>query len=152
MARIYLDNAATSWPKPEAVRDSVALPGWRVLIMLLGMIGLPADAASEPGFRVLDAASRLEDGVHRVDAHIDFAFSDDAIEAMANGVAITISVHMHVQRERTLLNQTIAEVRARYKIQAHSLSQRFLVTNLSTDETMTFLTYEAMRQGLGSIF
>jgi len=132
-------------------RGTLRERGRRMLLVLLGTTVVSTGAASEPGFRILDASSRLDNGVHLVDASIDFAFSTDAIEAMASGVAITVSVRMEVQRERALLNETIAEVRARYRIQAHSLSRRFLVTNLSTDETMTFQTYEAMKLGLGSI-
>ena len=118
---------------------------------MLCMFAFPGSAASEAGFRILDASSRLSDGVHRVDLSVDFDFSEAAIEAMRNGVAITVSVRMQVLRVRALLDETIAEVRARYRIQAHSLSRRFRVTNLSTDERMTFLTYEAMKRGLGSI-
>lgn len=117
----------------------------------LGLSCAPALGQDDPGFRVLEADSRLEDGVHRVDARIDYTFSEDAVEAMQNGVAITVSVRMQVLRNRPLFDETIAQVRARYRLQAHSLSERFVATNLSTDESKTFRSLDAMTRDIGVI-
>ena len=138
------------WPSVDTKQGAPRLPPWRLLPVLLGIAAMTAVAATAAGLRVLEAHSRLANGVHRVDARIDFGFSKDAIEAMENGVPITVSVQLQVLRTRMLLDETVAEVRARYQIQAHSLSRRFRVTNLSTDESMTFQTYEAMKQALGN--
>lgn len=130
-------------------------PGQRVRVTLIAVLALalalvaPRNGAAD--FRVLDAGSRLQDGIHRVDARIDFRFSDDAIAAMDSGVAIVVSVRMEVLRLRTLLDETVAEVRARYRIESRSLSRTFVVTNLSTDETKTYQSFDGMIAALGEI-
>ena len=80
------------WSNPERARDARTGSVLRATLLVLSTLAIPGSASSEPGFRVLDASSRLTDGVHRVDVNVDFAFSEDAIEAMRNGVAITVSV------------------------------------------------------------
>ncbi len=110
-----------------------------------------ASIDEQPGFEILDASSYIDDGIHRVNARIRYRFSQQAIEAMDNGVAITISLRMEVLRERPVVNESIAAVRARYRIQAHSLSQRYVVRNLNTDESMTFQDLGAVVAALGEV-
>ncbi len=106
---------------------------------------------SEPGFEVVSAGTRLVDGVHRLRAHVDFRFSDEAVEAMENGVAVTVSVEMQVLEIGRLVDRKVAAVTARYRIQVHALSRQYLVKNLSTGETATYRSFDDMREGLGTI-
>lgn len=119
--------------------------------LLCANIARGASIDDRPGFDVLDADSYLHEGIHRVNARILYRFSDEAIEAMDNGVAITISVRMEVLRERPVIDENIAAVRARYRIQAHSLSQRYVVRNLNTDESMTFQDLDDVVTALGEL-
>jgi len=161
--RAWMGFSMRCWPRFDSRHGA---PQVGVLCLLFTLLASPGVAAqsgnqsgnqsgteggSEPGFRVLEAHSTLREGVHRVDAKIDFRFSDEAIEAMENGVAITVSIQMQVRRVRALIDETVAEVRARYRIQTHSLSRRYVVTNLSTDESKTFHTYQAMLGSLGDV-
>jgi hypothetical protein len=122
------------------------------LLSLLAIMSIAASrAGAEPGFTILNAATRLVDGVHRLDASIGFNFSADAIEAMDNGVAVTISVEMEVLELGALWDRDVASVHARYRIQVHALSRQYLVRNLSTGETQTYHRFEDMADGLGRI-
>jgi len=112
-------------------------------------LGAALYAAAKPGFTVRTAGTRLVDGVHRVDARIDFAFSGEALEAMENGVAITVSVRMQVLELSRVWDREVAAVTARYRIQAHALSRQYLVKNLSTGEVSTYRDFDDMRQAIG---
>ncbi len=108
----------------------------------------PSDA---PGFEVRSVETHVVGGVHQVDARIDFDFSDEIAEAMMNGVAITVAVEMQVLELSRLWDRQVAQVQARYQIQAHALSRQYLVRNLSTGETATYRSFEEMVERLGTI-
>lgn len=122
------------------------------LLSLLAIMSIAvAKPGVEPGFTIRSAATRLVDGVHRLDAIIGFNFSAEAVEAMHNGVAVTVSVDMEVLELGRLWDQGVAAVQARYRIQVHALSRQYLVRNMSTGQTSTHASFEEMVDGLGRI-
>ncbi len=131
----------------RAHRAAIAL-----LVGLLACNALAADPhESEPGFTVRSANTRLVNGVHRVRASIAFNFSEEAVDAMQNGVAVTVAVEMQVLQVGRLLDRKVASVAARYRIQVHALSHQFFAKNLSTGETATYRSIEEMSEQLGTI-
>ena len=122
------------------------------LLSVLAIVSIAASRpVTEPGFTIRSAATRLVDGVHRLDASIGFNFSPEAVEAMHNGVAMTVSVDMEVVEPGTLWDRGVAEVHAHYRIQVHTLSRQYLVRNLSTGQTATYRSFEEMVDGVGQI-
>jgi hypothetical protein len=107
--------------------------------------------AASAGFKVLDAGTQLFDGVHRVHANIAFDFSDEALEAMRNGVTLTVSIDMQVLRIGRLWDQRIATVKAQYRIKSHALSRQYVVKDLSTGESTTYSNFDEMTTQLGHI-
>ena len=121
-------------------------------LILLGTLGAGALAADpEHGFVVRHADSRLELGVVLLDATIDFQFSEQAVEAMRNGVPLTVSVEMQVLRERPGPDKSVALIRARYRIKTHALSNQYVITNLGSGEARTYGSFDEMRAALGHI-
>lgn len=51
------------------------------------------------GFSIEEAASRLENDVYVIDATIDYDFSEVALEALENGVPLTVDLHIQVRRD-----------------------------------------------------
>ena len=107
--------------------------------------------AASPGFHIQHATTRLVDGVHLLYARIVFDFSDDVVEAMENGVAITVAIESEVLRMARGWDRTVGRVQARYRIQVHSLSRQYVVRNLSTGETTTYPDLAEMTDALGNI-
>ena len=95
--------------------------------------------------------TQLTDGVHRVHADIAFDFSDEALDAMENGVALTVSVDMQVLQVNRLWDQRVATVKAQYRIQAHALTRHYVIKDLSTGESTTYLNFAEMTARLGHI-
>jgi hypothetical protein len=116
-------------------------------ILCFSFACFPANAE----FKVLDASTRLTDGVYRVYADIAFDFSDEAIEAMRNGVALTVSVDMQVLEVNRVWDQNVATVKAQYRIQAHALSRQYVTRDLSTGESTTYPDFDEMIARLGHI-
>lgn len=105
----------------------------------------------DPGFRVEQANIRLHQGVYLLDASIRFDFSPESIEAMDNGVSLTILVDVEVLRKYWLWGHKIIEQQARFVVGIHALSKRYLVKNLSSGESHTFRTIEEMASALGTV-
>lgn len=108
-------------------------------------------SAAEPGFAVHEAGTRLVDGVHRLHARVSFGFSEEAVEAMENGVAVTVAIESEVLELSRLWDRPVAQVRARYRIQVHALSGQYVVRNLSTGETVTYRNLDEMVAALGVV-
>lgn len=109
----------------------------------------PAD--SEPGFHVQNAHLRLEDGVYLLDASIHFEFSDESIEAMDNGVALTILLDIEVLKKHLFWHKTVVQRQSRFRVRVHALSKLYVVRDLDSGETQTFQTIREMTEALGMV-
>ena len=121
----------------------------------LAMVPTGSTSASPPqegpGFRIRDATVRLVDGAYVLDANVDYRFSPESLEAMESGVPITVLLEAAIERERPLLDERVASVRARQRIKKHALSEQYVVTDLRTGRARTFASFEEMSAGLGRI-
>ncbi|MCP5149385.1 MAG: DUF4390 domain-containing protein [Ectothiorhodospiraceae bacterium] len=140
---------------PDAEAAPARLPGLPLLVamLLLALGARPALTADAPGagFRVESVAVRLLDDVYRLDATIDFDFSDESLEALENGVPLTVVIDMEIMRERRFLDERVGAVSARYRIRKHALSGQYVVTNEASGEAMTYQTFREMRASLGRV-
>lgn len=118
------------------------------LLLALAAIG-PLHAA---GFSVRDASTRLSDGVYRLDADLGFRFSEQAIQALQNGVPLTLRVDIEVARSRWWwLDATVATLEQRYRIKYHAFSDKYLVHNFNSGAFYTYPTLAGAVDALGRI-
>lgn len=141
------------WPSPE--RSATWRAGLvRIALLASVLVCLPPHAvhASETdGFEVREVSIRLLGGVYRLDAEVDFDFSDDSLEALHSGVPLTVLVEMEVLRERFLMDARVARVTAHYQLHVHALSGHYVVTDLATGASTSFRTYPEAVAALGRI-
>ena len=101
-------------------------------------------------FEVEYAALRPAGESYVVDARIDFAFSEDNLEAMRNGVALTVIVDIEVRRERgQWWDETLAARETRYRIETNVLTGRYRLRNLDDGSTRNYRSLEEMMETLG---
>ncbi len=124
-----------------------------IAVLLCAWCGLTAaPAAADTEFYVRRAETHLEEGVYRLDARIQYRFSEESLEALRSGVAITIVVGIDVERRRQYLwNETVASLRQRYQLSHHALSARYILTNLNTGISTSYATYEGAVDSLGRL-
>ncbi len=104
------------------------------------------------GFRVLSADTRLENGVYLLSARVVYRLGDTPREALENGVPLTIELEMEVMRKREWLwDETIAELQQKFRLEYHTLSQQYLVTNLNSGQVKSFPSLTTATQFLGRI-
>ena len=142
------------WPSV----DLAARAARGLLRLALGVAALVpaaghADPATAPdgAFVVEHAALRPAGGIWVVDARIDFAFSEDNLEAMRNGVALTVIVDIEVRRERgTWWDEILAARQVRYRIETNVLTGRYRVRNLGGG-ARNYRSLEEMTESLGRV-
>ena len=118
----------------------------------------PAHAApdgAEPdgaGFAVEHAALRAVGGRYVADARIRFAFSEDNLEAMRNGVALTVIVDVEILHERARWwNETLAARELRYRIETNVLTGRYRIWNFTEASARSYHSFEEMVDALGRL-
>lgn len=120
------------------------------LLFAWALLLATAAPAEDAAFVVEHAASRLDDGVYRLDASISYRFSRPVLEALENGVPLTIEVQIEVTRSRWYwLDEGVAELSQFYLLQFHALSRRYLLISLNSGAQRSFSSLYAALQVMG---
>jgi hypothetical protein len=124
----------------------------RVLLMLTLLLGGAMVEAKSKPFEIRSASANLEDGVWFATARIDFTLSDDALEALENGVGLTIQLEIEVTRVRRFwLDARVASLRQGYLLSYQPLSERYVVVNLNSGEQTSFATLFSALSYMGRV-
>lgn len=110
----------------------------------------PATAADEGAFVVEHATTRLDGEVYRLDATISYRFSGAVLDALENGVPLTIEVQIEVSRSRWYwMDEEVAELGQFYLLQFHALSRRYLLTSLNSGAQRSFSSLDSAIEVMG---
>lgn len=121
-------------------------------ILVFGLAGLLVASTTAYAFVIEEASARLEDGAFRIDANIDFRFSDEALEALDNGVPLTVIVQARVEPEDGWFWQRAVAVRElKYEVRYHPLAGLFSVADLESGIQERFATRWAAIKMLGTL-
>ncbi len=125
-------------------------PGYRQLLLVLGLLlALPLHAAD---FFITGIHTRLQDNVYLLDAHVDYRFSDEALNALDNGVPLTFQLSIEIQRKRKWwLDADVANLQQRYRLQFHPLSHQYLLQNLNSGAFYAFQSLSAALDAMGTL-
>ncbi len=140
----------------HTVRERLKRSG-RVLLALLVLLvvgtGLAQDSVEREGyFEVRSASTRLENGVHILDARLQLVLSSEALAALESGVTLTIEAQMQVIRVRRMWTDDVeAELGFRWELEYSPLSQRYIVRNLNSGDQDTFATLYSALNSLGRV-
>ncbi len=109
-------------------------------LLMLCVFGTAAYGETLDGFHVRTASTTLVQGVYQLSARMDLPLSEEVLEALANGVSITLVLDMTVERKRRyfLWNESVASLEQRYRLTFHSLTEQYQVTNLNTAVKETY--------------
>jgi len=128
---------------------------WLTLSLAAFSSGVARDAPAAPaseGFVVEHAAIRAVGGTYVVDSRIDFVFSEDNIEAMRNGVPLTIVIDIELRRVRgQWWDETLAARQLRYRIDTNVLTGRYRVRDVGRGRLRNYRSLDEMMDGLGHL-
>src|SRR5690348_11964039 len=92
-------------------------------------------AEDKGGFVIRTAYTELVGGVYYLNADVDLNLSDDAVNALENGLPLTVNLQIEIIKHRSLwLNSKVAELTQSYQISFHALTRRFIITNLNSGD------------------
>lgn len=128
-------------------------PARRQRCVLLWLLLLAWPAAGWGGeFVVRELGTRLTDDGYLVDARIDYRFSERAIEALNNGVPLTLEVDLRLRRSDAWpWEPDIVGQRLFYRIRYHALASVYQVRDLQTGRRQNFVTRRAALEALGEL-
>lgn len=107
---------------------------------------------TQGGFVIRTAYTELLNGVYYLSADVDLGMSEDALNALENGVPLTVEWQIEVIRHRRFIwNKTVATLTERYQISYHPLTRRFVIKNLNSGEQQSFASYRDAITNLGQV-
>lgn len=134
------------------------LTGGLVSILIGSLITTPMPAEAQEGpdragyFDVRSASTALVEGVHVLESRLQLVLSDEALDALASGVALRIELKLEVIRIRRFIpDSTDAELVVSYELEYRPLSQRYIVRNLNSGDQDSFATLYSALNNLGRI-
>jgi len=82
------------------------------------------------------------DGVHYLNADVQYALSDEALDALENGLPLKTRLEVEVIRPRRILrDQVETRFEQTHKIQFQPLTRLYMVENLQTQRRRSFQSY-----------
>nr|WP_240901497.1 DUF4390 domain-containing protein [Thioalkalivibrio sp. XN279] len=109
-------------------------------------------AHADEGLVIVDAQTRLQDGVWYLDADIDYQLSATALEALESGLPLDFELDIRLERRRRIIwDAEFAELRQRYQLQFHALTERYITRNLNSGEQSSHASLGAALQALGQV-
>lgn len=124
---------------------------WLALLALC-LLPLAPTRAHADAFQIDHADTSLEDGVYHLNAEISYNFSHDALEALRNGVPLTIQLDIQVLRHRWWWwDKDVASLVQRYQLQYHALTKRYILRNLNSGGQHSYSTLDTAVDALGNI-
>ena len=104
------------------------------------------------GFVVANAVTRLEEQTYLLDVQVDYGFSETALEALDNGVPLTLEMRVQVRRKGAWIwESNLVERRRLYTIRYRPLPELYLVVRLPEGPKQSFVTRAAAIAALGEV-
>ncbi|HHO81793.1 MAG TPA: DUF4390 domain-containing protein, partial [Halothiobacillus sp.] len=117
------------------MRQLALVAGLLLALLVLGLS--PAQATGQAA--VLYVHSEVREDVLYVDVDLRIRLSDTHIEALQNGVPLSVSLQTVISEPRDWLwAHTVAEGHRHYRIEYHALSETYLIHDELSRETLTF--------------
>ncbi len=124
--------------RPGRLSPLIAVRFCRKLGLLLGLLWLTVPALAAD-FRVVDAGTHLEKGVYLLSARLKLHFPDGPLEALQNGVPLTIDLDIQVFRQREWLwDEIAAQLQQRFRLEYRALPRQYVVSNVNSGELKSF--------------
>ncbi len=85
-------------------------------------------------------------------ASIRYRFNSQALDALDNGVPLTLQIHIQVRRnDAWIWEESLADLQFSYQIRYKPLSKTYLVTNLTTQNQRNYMSRDAAIDALGEL-
>jgi len=122
---------------------------WGLLLWLFLAAGV---LAADFGFHIIRAELASEGDDYVLNADIDYQFSEPAIEALRNGVPLTLVLGLKIKRVRTYWwDETVLNERRQFRIRYHPLAKLFQLVHENGGVPQNFASLSALLDAMGTI-
>jgi len=143
-----MDSITRGWSNSR--RGRIGIRFAVSLVTLWWLTGASLAHADE--FVVRSANTQLVDNVYMLNADIDYEFSETALDALSNGVPLTIRLDIEVERGRGYwLDEEVASLEQFYRLEYHALSEQHIVRNLNSGASESYPSLESAVGALGTM-
>lgn len=126
--------------------------GFRLLLLFCVVFFAGSSLAADYGVDVKQAEVVRSNDTYVLNADIDYVFSSRALEALQNGVPLTLIVRAKLHRYRKYAwNKSIVNAKLRYRLSYHALLRRYRVVNNSLGVQLNFGNLEDALDALGQV-
>jgi hypothetical protein len=134
------------------MRASGQARGLRIALLLGLLCALSLPVLAKEDFQIRQVQIRQDQGAYLLSATVDFDFSEEALEALDNGVPLTVVVHLQVRRSNAWVwASSLLDQQLRYAIRYRPLSERYEVYSLPGANGRDFVTRDAAIRALGEL-
>jgi hypothetical protein len=106
----------------------------------------------EGRFEVRSADLDLRDGVYHLNARMELPVSDAVRRGLAEGVPLTVELHLDIERVRQLLpNSRVAELTQHYHLQYNAVSAHYILRNDNSGQQESLATLDAAIEQLSEV-
>lgn len=123
-------------------------------MLLLALLLAPVNsfAGEESSITIRTATLTLQDKTYLLNADINYSLSDEAIEALHNGVGLTFNVDLSIIEPRKWLwNKYRHNLTLPYQLKYHTLAKIYLVSDSTNNIQHNFSSLSAALNALGAL-
>jgi hypothetical protein len=103
-------------------------------------------------FKIARMQGNLVEGTYVLDAAIEYEFSAKALEALENGVPLTLEIHVQLRRKGAWVwEDDMLDSHLRFQLRYHALASLYQLLDLQSGEEQSFATRDAAIAALGDI-
>jgi len=125
---------------------------FRQLQLLTILLLLLSGQTQASGINIVSASTYNNEGSYQLNADIRYELSDEVLEALNNGIAITLKLTIKVKRPRPYWwDETITTLFQRYTLRYHALSGQYIVQFLNSEEQRSYLSLSSALRTIGQI-
>ncbi|NEX19651.1 DUF4390 domain-containing protein [Thiorhodococcus mannitoliphagus] len=126
--------------------------GLNRLVVMGIVLTISTAALARADFELRQVQTRLEASQYFLNARVDFNPSEDALEALDNGVPLTVVFHLQIRRTKAWLwEDSLLDLQLRYAVRYKPLSERYEVYRLPGTKGKDFVTRDAAIRALGEL-
>jgi hypothetical protein len=147
----YNNNESSSRMVDAFITTRAGLCRWFCLAIACLCCLFPLQLRAD-NFIITHAQTGPHESTVVLDAGLRIDFADEVLEALRNGVPITVMLTMEVEKLRDYVwNKNIASLQQRYTLQYHALSEQYIVRNLNSEEQNNFRSLNSALNALGEV-
>ncbi|MDH5182954.1 MAG: DUF4390 domain-containing protein [Gammaproteobacteria bacterium] len=121
-----------------------------LLPCLLLIYPVTGQTEEPPPFSVRSISVNRSQQDYLLDSIVDFNLNETVLNALHNGVSLTLVMQMQLYRERKWLwDKNVSDITRRFSLRYFALSQLYLLTDLESQDRHSFVTLGAALYHLG---